>query len=72
MLGWLRTAGLSVIVGGQECVSDGFLLGFPPKPPGVHANNSISREAVKHQRLVGKGHYHVLRLESDRECRAAA
>jgi len=27
------------------------LLGVPPKPPGVHANNRISREAIKRDRL---------------------
>lgn len=41
MLGWLRTAGLTDSVGGQEGVSDGYLMGVPPKPPGVHANNRI-------------------------------
>jgi hypothetical protein len=33
MLGWLRTAGLTASVGGQECVSDGFSIGRSPQTP---------------------------------------
>jgi hypothetical protein len=71
MLGWLRTAGLTASVGGQECVSDGCFIGRSPQAPGVHANNMISREAVKRHRLVEKGRYHPSRLESDRAYQAA-
>ncbi len=59
-LGWLRTAGLTDSPGGQECVSDGFSLGVPPKPPGVHANNRIPKEAAKRHRLVEKDRYYPL------------
>jgi hypothetical protein len=33
MLGWLRTAGLTASVGGQEGVSDGYLIGRSPQTP---------------------------------------
>jgi hypothetical protein len=33
MLGWLRTAGLTAAVGGQECVSDGCFIGRSPQTP---------------------------------------
>jgi hypothetical protein len=68
MLGWLRTAGLTDSVGGQECVSDGFPIGRSPQTPRGPPDNRISREAVKRLRLVEKDRYHPFRLESGRAC----
>ena len=70
MLGWLRTAGLTASVGGQECVSDGCFIGrSPPNPPGFTQTTGFPERMSS---VIGWWERVVItfRLESDRACRA--
>ena len=61
MLGWLRTAGLTTSVGGQECVSDGCFIGRSPQAPRGSRKQQYSQRGCQTTKVGGKG-FVIVRL----------